>query len=83
VRASANGSFTSNVKVTTANDGNPANDTQDVAVEISGANVAANNGSATSGGGGRVEWLLLLFLALVKWGHSPFAGKKGQASQGR
>jgi Domain of unknown function DUF11 len=81
VRASANGSFTSNVKVTTANDTNPANDSKVVALEITGANVAANNGGSTAkGGGGRVEWLMLLFLALVKWGHSPFASKRGQAS---
>ena len=63
VRASADGSFISQVKVTTANDTNTANDARDVRVEISGATVSASNGPG--GGGGRIEWLALAFRALL------------------
>jgi len=62
VRASIDGSFTSKVSVSSANDVNPANDASSVALDISNVNVAANNGAA-GGGGGRIEWLLLGFLA--------------------
>src|SRR5690349_23393583 len=44
VRASNDGSFVSNVKVSAANDINAANDSREVAVEIRGATVAASNG---------------------------------------
>lgn len=67
VRGSINGSYISNVKVYVANDTNPANDSRDVAVEISGATVAASNASGSSGGGGRMEWLALAMLALLVW----------------
>jgi hypothetical protein len=73
VRASANGSFVSNVKVTAANDLNPANDTREVVLEISGAAVAA---SKEPGGGGRIEWLALAFLAMLvarRWSVSRIA----------
>ena len=65
VRASANGSFTSNVKVTVANDGNAANDSRDVAMDIKGETVSASNGPNGSGGGGRMEWLGLALLCLL------------------
>jgi hypothetical protein len=80
IRASANGSFMSNVKVSVVNDVNPANDARDVAMEISGSNVQASSGPDGKGGGGRVEWFLLAVLALTKWGHSLFASKWGRAS---
>ena len=67
VRGSIDGSYISNVKVIVANDTNPANDSRDVAVEISGATVAASNASGRSGGGGRMEWLALTLLALLVW----------------
>jgi hypothetical protein len=62
------------------NDVNPANDARDVAMAISGSNVQASNGPDGKGGGGRVEWLLLAFLALAKWGQSPFSSKRGRTS---
>jgi hypothetical protein len=71
IRASVNGSFTSNVKVTAVNDVNSANDARDVAMEISGTDVQASDGPSGKGGGGRMEWLALCFLALLvtrKWG---------------
>jgi hypothetical protein len=80
VRASAGGSFVANVRVTTANDNNPANDARDVTLDIAAPPVATQSEPSTGagkGGGGRLEWLALLFLALVKWGkwgHSPFPG---------
>ena len=82
VRSGASGSFVSQVRVASVNDSNSTNDARDVAMEITAPSVAASNGpsSDTGGGGGRMEWLALLFLALVKWGHSPFASKRGQAS---
>jgi hypothetical protein len=82
VRASVNGSFVSQVHVSAVNDNNPANDSREVSLEISGSNaqVTASEGSG-SGGGGRMEWLALLALALVKWGHSSFPSKRGQGWQ--
>jgi hypothetical protein len=84
VRASNNGSFVSNVKVSAVNDSNAANDSRDVPLEISGATVSASNGpKPDGGGGGSMEWLGLAFLGLLvtrKWGHAAFAGKKGRAS---
>jgi hypothetical protein len=84
VRSSASGSFVSQVRLASINDTNSANDSRDVAMQIAAPTVAATSGpgggSGGGGGGGRMEWLALLFLALVKWGHSPFASKKGQAS---
>ncbi len=80
VRASANGSFTSNVKVIVANDTNPANDSRDVAVEISGATVAASNAPTGSGGGGRMEWLALALLGLLVSGRQiALAGRPRRA----
>jgi hypothetical protein len=63
VRASVDGNFTAKVKVVAANDSNSANDARDVAMAINGAAVSASNGP--QGGGGRVEWLALAFLALL------------------
>jgi hypothetical protein len=66
VRASADGSFTSNVRVTSANDNNTTNDTREVAVEIASVSVTpVSGGSGGGGGGGRMEWLALAFLALL------------------
>jgi hypothetical protein len=77
VRSSASGRFVSTVRVRSANDTNPANDSREVVVEIAG-NSEVTASERSSGGGGRMEWLALLFLALIKWGHSSFASKKGQ-----
>jgi hypothetical protein len=76
VRAGARGRYASSLKLTSINDTNPANDSRQVMFEISAAATPA--APATGGGGGRFEWLSLLLLALVKWGHSPFPGKRGQ-----
>ena len=77
VRASQRGTHMSSLKLTTENDINPANDSREVAMEISGTSgsvASANSG----GGGGSFEWLSLLLLALIKWGHSSFPRKWGQ-----
>jgi hypothetical protein len=66
VRANAQGRFTSSVRVSSANDINPANDARDVALEITSTPTAAAQDSP-KGGGGRLEWLLLLALAFAKW----------------
>lgn len=61
VRASQRGTHMSSLKVTSENDTNPANDSREVAVEISGTPgvvASANSG----GGGGSFEWLSLAFL---------------------
>jgi hypothetical protein len=63
VRTSVDGNFTAKVRVVAANDSNSANDARDVTMAISGAAVSASNGP--QGGGGRVEWLALAFLALL------------------
>ncbi len=78
VRANAQGSFISKVRVSSANDTNPDNDSRDVALQITNTPTAASNGSG-KGGGGRIEWLMLLALAALKWGHSPFASKRGRS----
>jgi hypothetical protein len=66
VRSSASGSFVSEVRVTSINDINVANDTRNVAMEIVAPSVAATSGpSGGGGGGGRMQWLALLFLALL------------------
>jgi hypothetical protein len=66
VRASANGNFVSAVRLSASNDINPANDARDVAVQISGAEVAAASaGSGGKGGGGRLEFGMLGLLAIL------------------
>ena len=62
VRAMQRGTHRSSLKLTSANDTNPVNDSREVAVEISGSSgtAAANSGG---GGGGSFEWLSLLLLA--------------------
>jgi hypothetical protein len=68
VRASGNGSFVSALKLSASNDSNPANDTRDVNVEITGGSVVAASESSASGksGGGRIEfWMLGLLVLLV------------------
>jgi hypothetical protein len=70
VRASGHGSFTSTLKLTSINDTNPANDSRQVALDITRDQAAPAPAAAGSGGGGggggRLEWLLLgLFAALV------------------
>jgi hypothetical protein len=61
VRASANGNFVSSLKLTAANDDNPANDSRDVALAISGGDTAGVAGKRS--GGGRVEFCMLVLLA--------------------
>jgi hypothetical protein len=63
VHANEAGTFTSSLKLTSANDGNTANDSKDVSMQISNA---TNASRTTAGkGGGRIEWLGLAFLALL------------------
>jgi hypothetical protein len=71
VRPAARGSFSSALKLSAMNDTNAANDSRNVAFQISasGGSVAA---AKTGGGGGSFEWLGLALLALIKWGHSRF-----------
>jgi hypothetical protein len=64
VRATADGNFTSALKLTAINDNNTANDSRDVALEISGTNVAAA-GISSGGGGGRIELWMIGLLALL------------------
>jgi hypothetical protein len=78
VRSGSRGSYSSALKVSSLNDTNPANDARNVAFEISGS-TPVTAAAKTGGGGGRFEWLTLLLLALAKWGHSSFPGKRGQA----
>jgi len=67
VRAKATGSFVSALKLAASNDSNPANDTREVSVEITGTNVAAvsESSAAGNGGGGRIEFWMLGLLALL------------------
>ncbi|MEO8061413.1 MAG: M12 family metallo-peptidase [Pseudomonadota bacterium] len=72
VRGTANGSFVSSLKISSSNDRNAANDTREVAIEISN-NVGAPQTQTKSGGGGRMEWFgLALLLMLVMKRHVPF-----------
>jgi len=76
VRASGNGHFSSTVRVSAANDSNPANDSRDVALEIASPTVAATNGPpAASGGGGRFEWFGLALLGLLVVRKRAFASR--------
>jgi hypothetical protein len=65
VRAANNGNFKSSVKVVAVNDTNAANDTREVALEISGATVSASNGPGGGGGGGSLEWVGLAVLMVL------------------
>jgi hypothetical protein len=69
VRASAAGNFTSQVRLSALNDGNAANNARDVTLDISASSPAVTDGNGStgksSGGGGRFEWLALLFLAMM------------------
>jgi hypothetical protein len=65
VRASANGNFVSAVRLSASNDINPANDARDVAVQISGVEVAAASTGSGKGGGGRLEFGMLGLLAIL------------------
>ena len=62
VRASQRGTHMSTVKLTSANDTNPVNDSREVAVKISGSTETATANSG-GGGGGSLEWLSLALLA--------------------
>ncbi len=62
VRASANGSYVSSLKLSATNDNNAANDSRAVAIEISGGATAQASGS---GGGGRLEFWMLGLLAML------------------
>ena len=77
VRASRPGEFTTQVRVSAANDINPANDARSVKLDIDGSQAAPPATTQASGGGGRFEWLALLVLALLKWGQSPFSSNWG------
>jgi hypothetical protein len=78
LRASGPGRFTSTVRISAANDNNPANDSREVVVEVGDSqSLASPAPSEAKGGGGRFEWLTLLLLAL-KWGHSSFPRKRGR-----
>jgi hypothetical protein len=66
VRGTAAGSFVGAVRLSASNDSNAANDSRDVAVEITGTPAAVTGGGEGGGGGGRMEWLaLILLLSLV------------------
>jgi hypothetical protein len=66
VRASSEGRFLSQVRVSAANDSNAANDSREVTLEISASQAVASNATvAGGGGGGRFEWLALAILALM------------------
>ncbi len=65
VRAMSGGRFTSQVRAAAANDNDAANNTREVTLDITGASPAVTDaGQKSSGGGGRFEWLALLFLAV-------------------
>src|SRR6185503_17086203 len=63
VHANEAGTFTSSLKVTASNDANSANDSKDVALQISNATNSTQTAGG-GGGGGRFEWLALACLAL-------------------
>jgi hypothetical protein len=78
VRPGAGGSYSSALKLTSMNDTNPANDSRNVAFSISAGTSGGGVAAARTRGGGSFEWLGLLLLALIKWGHSSFPSKRGQ-----
>jgi hypothetical protein len=64
VRSAARGSYSSALKLTAMNDTNAANDSRNVAVQISGSSSAGVASARTGGGGGgSFEWLGLALLA--------------------
>jgi hypothetical protein len=66
VRPGARGSFSSALKLTAMNDTNAANDSRNVAFQISaGASSGGVAAAKTGGGGGSFEWLGLALLTLV------------------
>jgi len=79
VRPGTRGSYSSALKLSAMNDTNAANDSRNVAFQISAGNSGGVAAAKTGGGGGSFEWLALLLLALIKWGHSSFPSKRGQA----
>lgn len=64
VHANQAGSFTSTLRLTSANDSNPANDSRDLAIQINDATNSPSTGSDTRGGGS-FEWLGLALLAAL------------------
>jgi hypothetical protein len=64
LRASARGSYVSALKLTSVNDTNPANDTSEVTLSISGGGAVAES-QESGGGGGSLEWLSLALLLLL------------------
>jgi len=60
VRASQRGTHMSSLRLTSANDTNPANDAREVELEITGSTGVA--AAQSGGGGGSFEWLTLLML---------------------
>jgi hypothetical protein len=65
VRASANGTFASAVRLSALNDIDPSNDAREVSVQISGADVADASTGVGNGGGGRLEFAMLGLLAAL------------------
>jgi hypothetical protein len=64
VRGTANGTFKSSLRISSANDRNAANDSREVAIQIS--NSAGAPQAQARSGGGRMEWFgLALLLMLV------------------
>jgi len=63
LRADAGGSYVSALKLSSLNDMNPANDSREVALNISAHKPTAE--AHTSGGGGSLEWLSLALLGLL------------------
>jgi hypothetical protein len=63
VRASQRGTHLSSLKLTSANDTNPANDSREVAIEIAASSGTPSASRAGGGGGGSFEWLSLALFA--------------------
>jgi hypothetical protein len=66
VRAAQRGSHVTTLKLTSLNDTNPANDSREVALDIT-ASSGATATAKSSGGGGSFEWLTLALLTLALW----------------
>jgi hypothetical protein len=64
VRVTEAGALTSQLKLSASNDGNTANDAKDAGLTISNASNAAQTAGGGKGGG-RLEWLALVFLGAV------------------
>ena len=65
VRPAARGSYSSALKLSAMNDTNAANDSRNVAVQVSSGGSSGVAAARTGGGGGSFEWLGLALLAWV------------------